>query len=432
MTRAKTLLFFIATFALIPIALGFILFRESSQVSGTSYSTSPKGHRALYELLSHLEFEPSRLHVEANSTMSPAATLLALEPGETFFRDFDLESQSLIEWIQKGNSALITFESDSDQLAQRDDREVRQIDWIKEAQESVARVDNIVTTTSTKASNSVTSQSVVRQEPSDLDKLNRWLGVSITKTRDNSIGFEQAFLTKSDEKALDGLRLQVTRPRLMNVEKRHRLIGTDNGTLVAEFSLGQGSVLVLSEPRLLQNMNIARADNATLVIRMIEYLAKTPDSARIIFEEFSHSVSQRYTWFGFIFSHPNIYFFLSVLITLLLFIWCQMARVVSPSNLQSERSGGDTSMIYGLAGLYQLVPTDRELASTFRTYSLQKLQNIPQFRGDTELFSAIANHTSLSVDEIEDVFRSSGDSREDSYAKTRRIQEIMRLCLKQK
>ena len=89
-------------------------------------------------------------------------------------------------------------------------------------------------------------------------------------------------------------------------------------------------------------------------------------------------------------------------------------------------------MIYGLAGLYQFVPTDRELASTFRTYSLRKLQNTPQFRGDTELFSAIANHTSLSVDEIEDVFRSSGDSREDSYAETRRIQEIMRLCLKQK
>ncbi|HEY5094836.1 MAG TPA: DUF4350 domain-containing protein [Candidatus Eremiobacteraceae bacterium] len=58
------------------------------------------------------------------------------------------------------------------------------------------------------------------------------------------------------------------------------------GAVVATYSLGKGSVIVVSDPTLFQNRNLARADNARLAYDLVT--ANAGPRGVVAFEEFSH------------------------------------------------------------------------------------------------------------------------------------------------
>jgi len=384
----------------------------------------------LYQLLSAFNYQLSRRHIAIDKQINETATLIAIEPGVTFFRDFQMESDSFVRWIQNGNSALITLDSDPDSLAQRDDREVKRIAWMQQAKDSVANLEETVTTTNGVTRKFVSSSATRKVEgPSYLSKLSKWLTISVQSKRDDTVGFGDVLVTKSTRPHLDGLKLRVTRPRLLHVDTRYELVKSEAGTLVAAFPVGKGSVFVLSEPRLFQNMNIARGENSIFALRLIEDLVITPKTSQLIFEEFSHAVAQRYTWSGFFLDTPNVYLVMVFLFILVVTLWQQMPRDFSPKKFELEKSSAQASMTHALAGLYRLTPSIEELASAYRKYSLLRLQYMLSVQSNTDLYSALAEATSLSQEELEKIFEQTDNLSEDIFEQVRRQQEVTRICL---
>ncbi|MEE2902625.1 MAG: DUF4350 domain-containing protein [Myxococcota bacterium] len=430
MKSVKEIILFLVTFAVVPSTLGIILYRDNPAVPTSSYSTSPNGHKALYQLLSAFNYQLSRRHIAIDKRIDESATLIAIEPGGTFFRDFQTKSDSFVRWLQDGNSALITLDSDPDSLAQRDDREIKRIAWMQRAKDSVANLEETVTTTNGETRELVPSSTKRKTEgPSYLSKLSKWLTISIQSKRHDTLGFGDVLVTKSAKSPLDGLKLRVTRPRLLQVDARYELVTSDAGTLVAAFPVGKGSVFVLSEPRLFQNMNIARGENAIFALRLIEGLVTTPKTSQLIFEEFSHAVAQRYTWSAFFLDTPNVYLFMSFLLILVIAVWQQMPREFSPKKLKTQSLSAQASMTSALAGLYRLTPSTKELASAYREYSLLRLKYMVYLRGDTNLYSALAETTSLSQEELESIFEQPDNLSNDIFDQIRRQQEATRICL---
>jgi uncharacterized protein DUF4350 len=331
---ARNTLIGAATF-LVPIALGVLLVGPAPPSGRTSESPTRVGHKALHALAEALGYEVHRFERGLESLPEEPSILIAIEPGPSLLRDSGRYAGPLARWLERGHAALLTLGPDPDHGAEVDDRDQLFGDSAKKAiayaksVERNARERAKATDRGRKRAPASPRRPASDLEPGpdledsdtedapssrveawdswDIRHLAAFIGAEVVDQRLIDLDLaKSATLSGALAEAIGpSPAIHVTRPRTFRVlparedgaretrfTRPEPLLLAGGDPILLELEIGRGKLLLLSEPRLLQNGAIARAAHARLAVRAIERLAAHAHTNKIYFEEFSHGARE--------------------------------------------------------------------------------------------------------------------------------------------
>lgn len=103
--------------------------------------------------------------------------------------------------------------------------------------------------------------------------------------------------------------------------------GSDSGqkTIGAVYALGEGNVILLSDPRLVANAFLYQSDNAVLAVHLL-----APTGGAVVFDEFYHGLAGRGNPFILLAYYPYALLLLFVVLTASLWAWRAAVSLGSP------------------------------------------------------------------------------------------------------
>ena len=288
---------------LVPLLLGVVLVGPSAPLGRNSRSSTRVGHKGLFLLLERVGFQVRRFERGVETLPDRPGTLIALEPGPALFRERGRFAEGLLTWVKKGNAALITLGPDPDRAAELDDHG----GWVgNELQGVVTRAQNLRddTRAERKAPTKPTpiGMSPLSSSTNDLDPNDSWDEIHMTSflgleglliDRLPSSSTVAVLITQSDLNVGHGAELWLTRPRVWaGFERLARppdvILSIGGRPVLLEMRIGEGCLLLMSEPRLFQNAALGRGSHGRIAVRAIERLTERVGATSVWFEEFSH------------------------------------------------------------------------------------------------------------------------------------------------
>ncbi|HTP32719.1 MAG TPA: DUF4350 domain-containing protein [Candidatus Acidoferrales bacterium] len=145
----------------------------------------------------------------------------------------------------------------------------------------------------------------------------------------------------------------IARPQLVRSKRLRPLMAARDGILVGEYrELGRRLVL-LSDPDLIANHGLTRADNAVVAVSLIRDLGGS-----VIFDEFEHGFSpQPFHLLGILFQFPFVLVTVQMALAVALLVWAAAGRFGAARSLAPPLEAGKRSLID--TGARLLVQTKR-------------------------------------------------------------------------
>lgn len=420
MKRAVGNTIFILTIVLVPFLLGALIVGGKAPVGRNSRSSTRVGHKALYLVLEELGFRVRRFERGVETLPEEPAVLLAVEPGPALFRERGRFAGGLVSWIEKGNAALVTLGPDPDRAAELDD-DTGELGTRAEQAIRLARDlrDQARARAEKSAEPGEKERAGVHETAGEaLDPNESWGSVNLLSLVDLEALDETRLdvdlttpvpLTGTLAASLEGTpELALTRPRVF-VELRspdrpyERLASAGGRPLLIELTLGEGRLLLLSEPRMLQNVALSRAAHARLAVRAVERLAAHTGTDRILFEEFSHGGREAASVVDLVFTTRarwvamQLVFVLSI--WLLFVVW--RSRSVVPFEAAPRRSRDE--VIDAMASLFLRANDTRGAAERLVELTRRRLQAALPPGAESHLDSLVASRTGRAREEVQNL-----------------------------
>lgn len=208
-----------------------------------------------------------------------------------------------------------------------------------------------------------------------------------------------------------------------------------DSVLAAEIPRGEGSIVLLAEPSLLENQVLARGDNAVLAARLL-----APEGQTVIFDEFYHGLSVRGNALYLLTRPGYLALVLGLLLTTGLVVWRE-AIFLGPPLADPVRERRDLAEYLSAMGRFFSVGrgTGRFLVQELRDGVLRELSrelSLPPEKQDAELVSEIlARHQPARSQRVRQVFRdvddrlASGSRGRWSQAQTVEVMRRLTGCL---
>jgi len=306
----------IAVLSILGVVVNLSLPPDSEGRRADSYGTRQHGHRALLELLRKMAIPCERGLAPPSAVARGDSVLVVWAPLETMIQYEPEHLTRVGEWVKNGGIAVYSKDSnlktlqqqalgvavrgrkiaskDADALEELGLKGVRltQYDLVDKSAERTARLKQI-------------TDNPLWDMP---DRIERPEGTLVLKS-EGSLGalFPKqltVFTPYEDIQIVD---------EVSDVKPVGRLFHTqDDGTertFVAEYSVGKGKVIVVSEPALFENYYMQKEDNPVLAAKLFH-----AQNRAVIFDEFYHGLTVRGNPFWLLTKHPfGMLFFASVL-----------------------------------------------------------------------------------------------------------------------
>lgn len=292
-----------------------------------SYGVYPSGQRALVEVLQQLKIPVRRAHSPFDRSLSPQASYVLIGPDVGLLETEAGTLEEMEEWVQSGGQLVISFSegwpsyglmktfslegiqittrASGEPLYETEDFEneeqipLRMRQFLKKQQE---RLD-------------------ADEKPSFQDDINEM----ITLRAPECELFEIAECTGKLAAACDdvqslairageGLAFELNETVPAGVLKVHP--GKSSSTVIAEYPHGEGTVVLVADPTLFDNLSLHKGDNSVLLVRLL-----SEGRELVLFDEFYHGLSIRGNpiW---LFAQPKYRIITLLLLgTVALFLW---------------------------------------------------------------------------------------------------------------
>jgi hypothetical protein len=359
---------FILAIIFVPLLLGALIVGPATPVGRNTHSSTRVGHKALFLLYQQLGWDVRRFERGVETLPETRAVLIALEPGPALLREKGAFARGLLEWIERGNAALVTLGPDPDRPAELEDDEG---ELGASAKRAIELADSLRERAEERAGNTAVEEQRKRAEQEAVAVIDRgereasdsWDPADLIDFLRLPVIDDRLKANRTSTIALTGVlgegELSLTRPRVWSADPMAKgraeyrvLASADGKPLLLELSLGAGKLLVLSEPRLFHNAVLSRGSHAELAVRIVEELTTTADSDVVMFEEFSHggreassifelAVDTRARW---------LVLHLSFLVLIWIFTVVWRSRSIVPFEVPPRRSRDE--VIDAMASLY--------------------------------------------------------------------------------
>lgn len=249
----RQIVYLLTAIAAVTIASVLILQSGSDKYrveAPSTYSTHPKGCKALYLLMERLQLPVDRFRKPFERISGQEGALIVINPQTTPFERGEISK--LEEWVKKGNR-LVIFQGPS-------------------SRSSVAP----------------------RKDRTDTQDAGKW-----TRAGRSSLAYR--FGLRLKKRSSDGRTVcKVSTPRLEQIEELSvseatrwatpakewdTLVADQGGPLVVLKRLGKGEIVAIADPTLVENRFLAEAHNARFLVAL---LLHEPRPRRILFDEYHH------------------------------------------------------------------------------------------------------------------------------------------------
>ena len=137
----------------------------------------------------------------------------------------------------------------------------------------------------------------------------------------------------------------IEKPQLIRSKTLRPLLASADGILIGERQTRTGRLIVLSDPDLIANYNLAQGDNSVLAMRLVEHLRGEAE-APVIFDEFTHGFSEKpFHLLGILLQFPFVLVTAQMGLATLLLIWAALGRFGAPTALTPPLEAGNRSLI---------------------------------------------------------------------------------------
>ncbi len=137
--------------------------------------------------------------------------------------------------------------------------------------------------------------------------------------------------------------------QLLDGDGVHGLVSCGDGVLLAEVEVGDGRLLVLSDPDLLANAGLGKGANAALAVAIVESLR--PEGGAVVFDETIHGHERVPSLWRELFTFPLVVLMAQGLVVLLVLLWAGMGRFGSPERPAPPLEPGHRFLIQNTAEL---------------------------------------------------------------------------------
>jgi hypothetical protein len=186
-------------------------------------------------------------------------------------------------------------------------------------------------------------------------------------------------------------------------------LGNDQGVLLVEYPHGEGRIILLSDPFIVANNGISRADNLQLAISTI-----TTGGGLIAFDEYhqGHAVTQN-ELFAYFAGTPVMPILGQASLILLAVLWTRGRRFARPLPLPHVDRRSKLEFVASMAELQQRaraydLAIENIYARTRRV--LARYAGVDNSRSRTEIAAGVAARSSLGQQKIESVMRECEDA----------------------
>jgi hypothetical protein len=255
---------------------------DSGGVGRDSFGTRRYGYRALVETLNELGIATSRDLAPPQADADDDHTLVILEPDELLVSFSPKYVKALLEWIDHGGRLVVTPTRSRATFfgtSVRDDDEDREHDLLRllEISDDLAALDSSENDTDYLEELSDTYEADGQAPPRSLPV------VRLTGSLQRLEPLVKQINVPGDGYATLKLKRPELRGTLMVKDKDDR-----KHVLVAAIERGKGEMIVVSDPRLFENVQFARADNSVLAVHLM-----APEGRDVVIDEFYHGLAVR-------------------------------------------------------------------------------------------------------------------------------------------
>jgi len=308
--NSRNVILFTATIALLSI-LGSVISLSLPPDGGgrraDSYGTRRHGHRGLFELLQSLHIPVERGLAPPSAVARGDSTLVIWAPLETMVQYEPDHLTRVSEWVKNGGRVIIARDSNLKNLfelamptppprpTQLNGKEVNPIEAVGLSDVQLTQYDLVDKSVERAARMQEIKKNPVWEIP---PAIARPEGTLLMKSEGSLAAlFPKAltlFTPYEDIQVIEPSTERVPAGRIFHTQAD----GTER-TFVAEYELGKGRVIVVSEPALFENYFMQNNDNPILAARLFH----AQDRA-VIFDEFYHGLTVRGNPFWLLTKHP--------------------------------------------------------------------------------------------------------------------------------
>jgi hypothetical protein len=142
------------------------------------------------------------------------------------------------------------------------------------------------------------------------------------------------------------------------------LIETPKGILLAEDTRSVGDLWILSDPDLLSNFGIHRADNGVIAVSIVQ--AMLPKGGRVIIDETAHGFEERPNLLRALIRPPFIAVTITALVALAVLIWAGAIRFGAPRPEIEALAAGKLTLIRNAGKLLRIGTPPPELLLSYQ------------------------------------------------------------------
>lgn len=418
MRRAAVNSVFILAIVFVPLLLGVLIVGGDPPIGRNTRSPTRVGHKAFFLLLDQLAYDVRRFERGLETLPDHPAVLIAVEPGPSLFRERGAFARNLLEWIARGNGALVTLGPDPDRSAELDDaggelgEKTRQAIEIAETIRERAK-ERAASPEERPKPESEAAERIFQRAKRDASE--SWDSVDLTDFLGLALLEDRLSVSRTSTVALSGpmtaelapgASLAVTRPRVFfqrreGGAREHRvLLAAGDRALLVEVPIGRGRLLLLSEPRVVQNSAIARGSHAPLAVRAVEHLAEVAGSNVVLFEEFSHGGREASTAIDLALTSRARWTVLQLLIVLLVGIAMVARRNRSLVPFEAPPRRSRDELIDALASLFLRANDTRGAVRRLIELSQRRLMGNMPAAAEAELVPLLATRLERDPQEI--------------------------------
>lgn len=292
-----------------------------------SYGVLPSGHRAIYEVLREVDVPSERSHAPFEESMDPESTLVLIGPDVGLLGPEKGALQEMKQWVGEGGRLVVGFVDgwpSYNFLETFSLNETRFIDI--EAGEELYSFDDFGDSDAGANLRKFISDTRRSEEEGHTfeDDFSEIIQKKLPEFTEYPVAEKTGIFQTLGESVKKvavpkgrGIAIQAgsTKPdSVLNVRAEG-----DARTVLAEYKHGKGSVILVADPALFQNLSLRQADNNVLAVQVL-----SSDRTSVVFDEFYHGLAIRGNplW---VFAQPGYrILILLLLMTVGLYIWHAM------------------------------------------------------------------------------------------------------------
>lgn len=287
----------LCTIGLFAIEIFYGRSASSKQAAANSFSYSALGHRGLVELLGTLDIR-TRVNQRDLASSSDTTNLIVAEP------HLHLLGERVVETIQASESVLFVLPK-----------------WV--GKQSLDKTDNVSSVT-------LLSKKYVGEV---VDKLTN--GFVVVRTEGEPPSWQ-----------LNGFDTQPTikDAQLLRHVNATPLISSTDGSLLMRMEINGNSILILSDPDLLNNHGLSKGSNADLVVSIVTKNLGV-SSVPVLFDETLHGFRLEPNFWRAMLAMPFVVASLAAFITVIMLIWSASNRFGAPFRSTKDVAVGKRRLI---------------------------------------------------------------------------------------